>query len=400
MPFVLPVLAAVGGGSAVAGGIAAGSAALGAGASIYAANQQKGAAKDALNAETAAQAQARADAEKATQRVTDLQQPYMQGGNAAYQALLTQYGLQPAQQGPAQPDYGAYGAANPDVQAWASADGDPSNDAAQLAEHYQQYGKTEGRQLPTTGGQPANPFTWNPPTNFGTQPNAPSFLGLPTADISERAFQQSPLYNLGLKEGQGNLNANFGARGLLRSGAAVQGALDFARENVKNNYGTFAQTALSQNSQAQNAAQQANNNNYNLYTQETNQFNNNRNFDSSQYAAGLNYLTNRYDNNTNNLFNLANTGRSAATAIGEAAQGFAGTSGNLALQGAQSQGAYAGNVGNANINLGNDLAGIGQNIFRSAGGTGGGTLTPVQPSSPAYFGSGVMNPYSNGIPVF
>jgi len=351
--------------------------ALSAGASVYGASQAKGAAKDALNADLAAQERARQDAAAATAKVEGLQQPYLQGGQGAFEALLGEYGL-------AQPraDYAGYLASQPDVAAWAASDGDPTNDAAQAAQHYQQFGQAEGRQLQTTQPGVQKPPAWSPPT-YGASPTAPTLQGVPGApNLSAAEFESSPLYNLGLAEGQRNLNQNFGARGLLKSGAAIKGALDFARENVKNNYTSFANTALAANQQNQYAAAQNNSSALNLYSQTANQYNNDRNFDYGQYGDGINYQTNRYDTGINNLFNLANVGQNAAGRIGEAAQGYAGTSGNLALAGGQSRGAYADAVGSANSQMVGSLAGIGRNLF-SGMGTGGGQLQPVaDPVSP------------------
>src|SRR4051812_42292386 len=93
MPFLLPVLAAVGGGSALAGGVALGSAAIGAGTAIYSANQQNKAAKQGLQAQEQADRDKLAAQQPALDRIPQLQTPYVHGGYNALAQLANEYGL-------------------------------------------------------------------------------------------------------------------------------------------------------------------------------------------------------------------------------------------------------------------------------------------------------------------
>lgn len=278
-------------------------------------------------------------------------------------------------------DFGALLSDNPDIAAWAGADGDPSNDQAQAAEWLQTYGAKDME----AGLRPALKTTPNPLAAFAARPAAerPAFGSGPGApNLSEDAFKSSPLYNLGMAEGQANLNSNFGARGLLKSGAAIKGALDFARENVRNNYSTFANTALAANQQAQNmfiADRNASNQNFDVDQLRTDaRFDADRGYLTSRLDADRSFNTNRFDTQTNNLFSLAGIGTGAINALAGVGNNYVGTVANSNNARADATGNAAIASANSTNNLfGNAMQGIGYAYGMRGGGQAG-----AQPASP------------------
>lgn len=264
---------------------------------------------------------------------------------------------------PARTDYGALLSDNPDVQDWASQDGNPANDQEQAAFWLQNYGQKDIE----TGLRPelktvANPFSAYASRETAVRPSFGSGPGAP--DLSQAAFEQSPVFNLGLREGQANLNSNFGARGLLRSGAAIQGALDFARENVKQNYTTFANTALASNQQAQNmfnADRTASNQNFDVdQSRYDARFDADRGYLTNRYDTDRAYDTNRYDTTTNNLFALSGIGTNAINTLAGAGNNYVNTLTNSNNAAADATGNSAIAAANSTNNLyGQAMQGIG-----------------------------------------
>lgn len=223
---------------------------------------------------------------------------------------------------------------------------------------------------PTTAPAPTyTDPTFDPAPTFGAAPQAGDFL-----DPSK--FQTSPGYEWAVQQGQRNLNANFGARGLLKSGASLQGSIDYGQNQANQQYNNwFAQqaglynTALGQYNQDRSSGLTQ----YNLDRATTlNQFNTDRgvgltqyNTDAARTDSNFNtdraYQANRYDTSTGNLFNLASLG-------GNAINSLAGANGNYmnALTGSNNAAASA--TGNAalvsanaqNSAIGSAAQGIGQ----------------------------------------
>lgn len=195
------------------------SAAIAGGTALYSGSQQKKAAGKALDAQTLANDKSLAEQAAARQQITQLQQPFVNTGYSALDALSQQFGLsesqtqgaaQPTAQAqpqaqPAGPDYSAYMAANPDVMAEyqrVAATADRNSPQYQklgldrgpegfAAYHYQQYGQGEGRQLPTT--QPAQQAAAAPAQakpaggNAGVSPTQPAAPNLMTQPRPEAA---------------------------------------------------------------------------------------------------------------------------------------------------------------------------------------------------------------------
>lgn len=152
--------------------------------------------------------------------------PYINSGqqaNAMLDSFL--YGAQPAAQpnpaASATQDWNGYLQANPDVRAeWsrnAFDDGFASEqDFARW--HYGRYGRNEGREVPTVGGQPATPG----------QPAANPMDGF-------RQYIQNSDYGFQFGEGSNALNSGYAGAGTLQSGAAMKAMEDY-RQNLQSGY--------------------------------------------------------------------------------------------------------------------------------------------------------------------
>lgn len=166
--------------SFVATAIAA-SSIVGAGASIYGANKQANAAGDAAGAANAQNKQNRADLA-----------PWRNTGVAANSKLAEMLGISPT----TGPDWNAYLKNNPDVAASATYGSNP-------AQHYEDYGRKEGRALTQLNAGTARP------ADFG------SLL----KTFSPGDLTQDPGYQFGLTEGEKGLNRSAAARGMYFSPA-------------------------------------------------------------------------------------------------------------------------------------------------------------------------------------
>lgn len=267
-----------------------GSAVIGAGTAAYSASQQKKAAKSAQqSAERTADLQL-AEQRAAREQIAALQQPFIQGGQSAFQALLAEYGLASAPQQPQAPaggsgftktpggfagtspirndgpDWAGYVQSNPDLMADFQANQGmyPSIEAFGQ-QHYQMAGQAEGRPLPmpqVPQQEPAQATTLPAPaTTQAAQPVAPTFqrpqgpaaptfqrpadAPLPTFERPELPQYQAPQgpsqfsfdpanitsdpgYQFRLNETLKGVNAASAARGKLRSGDAAAALADRA----------------------------------------------------------------------------------------------------------------------------------------------------------------------------
>jgi hypothetical protein len=315
------------------------------------------------------------------------------------------------------PDWDAYIAANPDVAAWIQqGHGDPSlgpNQTPEQAAAYQFHntGQSEGRTVPTLhpaqatpgpGGTPATPpdlgtaspvvanYTRpdQPATpNFGPSPDAASYL-------NGANFTASPGYQWRLQQGQRNLNANFGARGLLQSGSAIQGAIDYGQNQASSEYGNWF------NQQQQLYADKAGQYNTDRASG-LNQFNLDRNNTNNNFAEDRSYGTNlavnnrdfansQYNTQTQNLFQLAGVGANAAAAIGGANNTYANNASNLFVGQGNNQADAAYNRGSSQQQLYGTVGSTVANLFSSPSRYTGGTPLPLQTSAfsaPTYPGA-------------
>jgi hypothetical protein len=466
---------------------------IGAGTAIYAASQQKSAAKDALNAQTAANDKSLAAQQAALDRVTQLESPFQQGGALGMSALLERlklthngtptgaaapdpyYGYQsmtgvrpgqppeytdkaialpvgvmlpPSQKGapgsdgqnpppgpvPAQPtaqgapDWNAYLAANPDVAQWAQNHGDPNipldqqspeqRAAYHWAHEQQVYGSAprpltylpaandpgQAAQGPATNpdGSPTDLLGASRPTpeaaptftrpDQGTAPDASQFFSNFTAD---------PGYQFALDQGLRAENAKYGARGLLKSGSAMQGINDYAQGMANQQYDNWYSRANDLYKTALNlfTTNRANaNQNFEIDRgYGTNLFLNQRDFTNSNFTNDRAYQTGRYDTATGNLFDLANMGQRAAGAVGGASQSYANDASNIFGAQANAQANAAQQRAAANAGMFGSIAGAASNVFNTMPGmttplpapvTVGNaypTVTGINPAAPGPF---------------
>lgn len=334
-----------------------GASALSAGAGMLSASKASKAATNAADQNTAVQR------EMYQQTRSDLA-PYAQGGAPAVNALQQRLGLSPAGaakpaggfagtspaippgggQPPAAPsgpagggmDWQGYLASNPDVanSEWlnglpASQIGDQTGDGQVTAEdraayHWQNYGQDGNPHvaptaMPGAAAAPteraANPYPMisaerpaaTPPPTYG---DAPSF------GFSADDFTQSPGYAWARDEALRGANAGYGARGILKSGAAVKGVMDRAQGLASQEYNTWFQQQL--------ARQQADRGQYNTDRgYGTGLWDTQQNRQDNIFNTDRGYQTGRYDQETSNLFGLAGLGQSAAAGQANAGNAFA-----------------------------------------------------------------------------
>lgn len=396
------------------------------GGAVITSNANKKAASTAANAQADASASQKALQDQAIGVANQVNAPFLNTGYAALDALAQRYGLTGGGTGggaaggvPGVPGsyaytdgagagrgysggysgtsaptttanpYAQYLADNPDIAAEAArvVGSDPRFPTLQsyLQWHDQQFSgesrpsyAVQATGTPEASTQQGDTFS---PPNLGlpAEPNyqtASLALTSPgknpfgaTPELSQTAFEASPYYQLGLKTGQDNLNANFAASGLLKSGAAIKGAIKFGQENNNLNYGNWAdrQTDIWKTNLGQWNTDRA---------ASLNQLNNQNRFDFNRYTDARNYLTDLYNTQTNNLFSLANYGQNAGTNITNAASGYASKVGGIYQNNADAAAAQANANAAGTAYLGNTIAGQVANLFNNGVKTTGG-YTPV-----------------------
>lgn len=238
----------------------------------------------------------------------------------------------------AQPDYAAYGAGNPDLQAeWqrivqtGNADGFGNDPNAYYAQHWQQYGQSEGRgTTPFTASQP-QPATPQvdpnapPPTYYQeTYEDRPDALAVPQygaapavgSYIDPSKFTVDPGYQFRLKEGLSAVNAASAARGKLRSGDAAKALQDRGEGLANQGYNDWYQRQLQ--AYDRDYGSFADNRSYG-----TNLWNTQQNRQDNVFSEDRGFAANRNDQATSNLFGLAGIGQSAAAGTASAGNVFA-----------------------------------------------------------------------------
>ena len=342
-----------------------GSAIIGAGASAL---TRKSATKAATSANQYATDQSSAIQREALATQQANTAKAREAGDASLQQLMSRLGLQSAQatqQQAAQPQAGqpnwdAYLQQNPDV-----AEAVKAGNVGSAQQHYEMFGKNEGRALPTVQAQP----TATPQTDVALSPQAqvptyttPNFSRPEydkTLDVSLEAFKNSPEYQAALyditKQG-GQVQASLAAQGLLNSGAALKRLQEVGQDNTIKYYGDYRDYTTGQYNTDRSRFDQNYNYDTNLAQQ---QFNTDRAYGTDLALANRAYETGRYDNTTNALFNLANIGQGASSQYGNALQNTANNQSNALFSNA----AATGNAALANASNVNSLIGQGVNAL-------------------------------------
>lgn len=244
-----------------------GAAAVGAVASNSAAKSSAKAIQGSTAATNAAADQQVQLAREAQQITSQELSPYANTGSAANDAISKLLGL-PASSTPrpaaqpggassaapgaraGDPDFQAYLDANPDLTAYFQRNGGGKlapgvTDILDFArQHYEKFGKQEGRQLPVVAAsaqQPVEATTQQAPVGAGetalpayagvatnTNPLASSYEASPFGTMEHDAqatFEDSPWWSIAndeIDEQIGNLDTKYGASGLLLSGGALR----------------------------------------------------------------------------------------------------------------------------------------------------------------------------------
>ena len=258
---------------------------VGAAGTISASNAQSKAAKSAANASQAATDASIAEQRRQFDIAQQNQQPWLTTGTSALNQLASLYGLQTS----VQPQVGAgqgvfdersYLLANPDVAASIAQGGFGGS----ALNHYNEYGRAEGRQ----GGYAA-------PAQVGTATPTPSGMD---------AFFQSPDYQFRLNEQNRNLTARNAALGIQDSGAAQKAALQYSGNLASGEFNNYANRLASLAGVGQTAA--------NTSAQLGQNFANNFGNLQTQNAQNLGSSYMQQGQNTANMWgNLANIGSSA-----------------------------------------------------------------------------------------
>lgn len=400
---------AIGTGAAILG-----SAVLGTAGSAIASNS---ATKKAASASQYATDQATA----VQNRALDLQQQNTAvaraTGDAAMNELASRFGLgTPAANASAAAaanapfNAAAYGAANPDLQAyyadqaannrgwtgrfptpesfydWHYNQGGGANEVANLGRPLNSNPAPAPVQAPTptpaeTPATPEAPATANVDSQGAYTVARPEVAPAPVyeapvyretaidpLDVSLSKYEKSPDYEFQLSEGNRNILANAAATGALESGAALKALQTFGQNLAMGDYGQWRDYTTNQYNQDRNYT--ANRDDaYNAFG--TQQAMNKFNSANSTYQYGntlaqnihnsdRDYASNRYDTRTNNLLSLAGYGQNASNSYGNALQNNASNLSNAYFSNASNQGnaalAGAGVVNNALGNATNALA--------------------------------------------
>jgi hypothetical protein len=293
------------------------------GSSLLSGAQQSRAGRRASQATQQAATLANRQAQQAQQRAEQLTQPYRTAGNnasTAQQALLGiggsgggGSGLNANGQVVGSQDWGAYLDANQDVRQYFLSNpraleqfGGDINAAAEY--HYNTFGRSEGRQLPTVAG-PA------PPTGADGQPLTQTQV----TDNAYNAFLNSG-YNRSMTEFTNNdldqIRASSGAAGSSISGSAVGAMGDRLARNRANAFSAYTGDLMGLSNTGANVAQ--NTGNQILNTAQTT----NQNNMGAANARGSSYQ------NTANAFSSALQGVTDVAAYG-AGNGWFGERGTI-----------------------------------------------------------------------
>lgn len=310
-------------------------------------------AKDAQEAAAQAAQQAR---ERAAQKTQQLQAPGVAAYGAGLNALTQRLGLPTAGVAPQATQGGAfdpsaYLAANPDVAAEFSRLS-PNNLKNNLGVstpeefaqwHYNQYGQYEGRggspSAPVQSAPAATEATQSPPINAlaGSYGNTadPTWTPPPAFSFSIDDFKDNPAYKFAIEQGSGQITANAAKTGALQSGAALKALQDRGQKTA-----------------------------YDFFDKERGfaygQYGDDWNRGRSVYETDRNYLTNRYDRGTDDLFRYTGVGQNALNTTTNSINGL----GAAEAAGLENIGA---NTASNAIAQGNIWGGVVNNLAGAAG---------------------------------
>lgn len=330
--------------------------------------------KKASKAQLAALEQARAIEGGAYNDVRDVQSPYLGFGGGAVNSLSGRLGITPTAlpasnnaltgspaAGTTKTPGGFAGtspypeptAANAGIDTFGAAIA-PSLSAAATAEGARPQVNALTGQPPATPGAAAggaDPGTYGNATNpTYTAPEAPAAYTAPSNfTYSLEDYKASPGYQFRQDQARKSILSSAGATGALQSGAALKELYDRGDQIAYQDYGTERAFAAGRSDSDRNFG-------YGVSRDARGDFVTDRNFGRDVYTDDRNYLSNRFDNQTNNLFKAAGVGQGAADTIsnaasryGDQAAGLVTDAGNVkannALRQAQIGSDFASNLG-------------------------------------------------------
>ena len=351
------------------------------------------AAEKAKDAQIHAQMQAEQRIARATEEARRLQGPYMQAGYTGINALTRRLGLpgegvvDATNASGAGADWQAYGRQNPDVMnaaRQAVGRGEFGSEEEFYRDHYYTHGQGEGRELPTYGGQVVNNPTQAEPAggpggpvgNALTGGNTYGDAANPTAPAPYEApapyqrsefefaiddFTKNPAYQFAMEQGSGQVMANAAATGALRSGAALKALQDRGQKTAYQFFDNERNFAYGKHRDDRDF--------------DYGQYIDGRNFGYTQsrdgrrdYEDNRNYLTGRYDRETDDLFRYTGMGQNAAGVVTNAALGQGTQGANLSLAGGDSRAGNALQQGSIWSGVAGDLAGLASSYLNGRGG--------------------------------
>lgn len=273
---------------------------IGAGASLLGGVLQSNSADKAAKAQAQAQREAQAARERAAGQVQALQAPGVAAYGAGLNALTGRLGLPSNDRGDELAgvegfDERAYMAANPDVAQRASqivAEGQigPGKQWETPEEwaafQYANTGRNEGRQAPTVAPQAAPAAGQNALTGSYGKTADPTWTPPPAFSFDINSFKDNPAYKFAQEEGSGRVLSSASATGALQSGAALKRLQDRGQ-----------QTAYTFFDQERDQA-------YGQYLDDYK-------LGRANYESDRGYLTDRYDQGTDDLFRYTGVGQNA-----------------------------------------------------------------------------------------
>lgn len=312
---------------------------IAAGGSIVGGLLQGNAAEKAKDAQIHGQMQAQQAAARAAERAEGIHSPFLQAGYGGLNALTARLGL-PTQgvssainraQTDVGTDWGAYGAANPDLQQAAQqavGRGDYGSLNDFYRAHWQNGGQAEGRSL---GNQPQSPVidmqrqadgsyaapnamtAGATPGTFGntadptyTRPDPyqtptyqePGAYQTPTFDreydapepfeFSVDSFKDNPAFKFAMEQGSGQVLSSATATGALQSGAALKRLQDRGQQTAYNFYAPERDAAFRQYTDSRDFG-------YGMYRDQRADFEDERDFGRGVYENDRNFGRDAYE---------------------------------------------------------------------------------------------------------
>lgn len=206
---------------------------------------------------------------------------------------------------------------------------------------------------PGTYGDTANPTA---PTPY-TAPQAPGAFSYTLED-----YKASPGYQYRQDQARKAVLAGASATGGMQSGAALKELYDRGDQIAYQDFGNERAFALGLNRNAMSDYRDMRDFNYGL-TRDA----------RSDYQDTRNYLTDRFDTGTNDLFRYTDIGRGAANTLSSAASNYGQQMAGLITDGGNARAANYLTQGQIGSDLSGDIGGLVASLFKGGGGSASGS---------------------------